>query len=325
MKRFEKILCVIETGTHSEAAVRQAARIASDHQADLFFATVLKAPGRWDGLGECDDGLSLDPAEIIEGERAKIEDWLSGIVPDRSIRVEIYEGIKFIQVIKGVIREKFDLVVKCAQATDWLDRLFGSDDMHLLRKCPCPVLILRQDQAENFRNILATVDVNREFAQFDKISVQEGLNEKVLEYSAALAIPELTGLHIGGAWEAVGEDFYRHGPFSKMPEEKIDLYVEEAHDHCLARLQSLVKAMTDSLGKQAVQYLQPETHLVKGDPAREIPAMAEKYNIDLIVMGTVGRVGVPGFIIGNTAESILQQANCSVLAIKPDGFETPVT
>jgi hypothetical protein len=33
----------------------------------------------------------------------------------------------------------------------------------------------------------------------------------------------------------------------------------------------------------------------------------------------------PGFIIGNTAETILNQIDCSVLAIKPSGFATAVT
>ena len=41
-------------------------------------------------------------------------------------------------------------------------------------------------------------------------------------------------------------------------------------------------------------------------------------------MGTVGRTGIPGFFIGNTAEGILTQVNCSVLTVKPVGFESPV-
>jgi len=42
------------------------------------------------------------------------------------------------------------------------------------------------------------------------------------------------------------------------------------------------------------------------------------------VMGTVGRVGLPGLLIGNTAETILGRVGCAVLAIKPEGFQTPV-
>jgi nucleotide-binding universal stress UspA family protein len=41
-------------------------------------------------------------------------------------------------------------------------------------------------------------------------------------------------------------------------------------------------------------------------------------------MGTISRTGVAGLLIGNTAERVLQKANCSVLAVKPDGFSSPV-
>ena len=34
---------------------------------------------------------------------------------------------------------------------------------------------------------------------------------------------------------------------------------------------------------------------------------------------------VPGFIVGNIAETILNHIDCSVLAVKPEGFVTPVT
>ena len=82
--------------------------------------------------------------------------------------------------------------------------------------------------------------------------------------------------------------------------------------------------MNKLLGKDTVDYLRPKVHLVKGKPSKEIPLMVEKYNIDLVVMGTVARTGIPGFIIGNTAEAILELIQCSVLAIKPDGFKSPI-
>jgi nucleotide-binding universal stress UspA family protein len=78
------------------------------------------------------------------------------------------------------------------------------------------------------------------------------------------------------------------------------------------------------LGQEAFDYLKPRTHLVRGGPRREIPVLAERLGIDLVVMGTVARTGIPGFIMGNTAESILEQIGCSVLAIKPPGFASPV-
>jgi len=42
-------------------------------------------------------------------------------------------------------------------------------------------------------------------------------------------------------------------------------------------------------------------------------------------LGTLGRNGLPGMIIGNTSESILEKINCSVLALKPDDFVSPIS
>ena len=52
--------------------------------------------------------------------------------------------------------------------------------------------------------------------------------------------------------------------------------------------------------------------------------MIKKLQADLVVMGTVARTGIAGLLIGNTAEAILEQVQCSVLAVKPPGFVSPV-
>jgi nucleotide-binding universal stress UspA family protein len=65
-------------------------------------------------------------------------------------------------------------------------------------------------------------------------------------------------------------------------------------------------------------------HLVKGEPSDAIVYLVRKLRIDLLVMGTVCRTGIPGFIIGNTAERVLDTVDCSVLTVKPEGFVSPV-
>ena len=98
--------------------------------------------------------------------------------------------------------------------------------------------------------------------------------------------------------------------------------------HCLPMISHGLNEMSDvsrHLGQDTLDYLKPRTHLVQGWARKEIPALAKRIEADLVVMGTVARTGVPGFIMGNTAETILNQIDCSVLAIKPPGFKTPVT
>ena len=115
------------------------------------------------------------------------------------------------------------------------------------------------------------------------------------------------------------------GAFMRTPEEKIIAYVEQVRRQHAANLNALMDEVASYLGQETMDYLKPQTHLVKGWARKEIPALAKRIEADLVVMGTVGRPGVPGFIVGNTAEMILNQIDCSVLAIKPPGFVTPVT
>ena len=79
----------------------------------------------------------------------------------------------------------------------------------------------------------------------------------------------------------------------------------------------------------AIQQIEPVEikvykHLRKGDSEHVLSQMTETLDIDLLIMGTVGRTGIPGFFIGNTADAILRKVTCSVLTIKPEKFKTPV-
>jgi universal stress protein E len=65
-------------------------------------------------------------------------------------------------------------------------------------------------------------------------------------------------------------------------------------------------------------------HLRKGNPAEVITRFVTDERIDAVVMGTVVRIGLPGFLIGNTAETVLDRVSCSLFTVKPDGFVSPV-
>ena len=78
------------------------------------------------------------------------------------------------------------------------------------------------------------------------------------------------------------------------------------------------------LAQHDLSGVENRSHLVKGDPGEVTPALAREAPAQLIVTGTVGRTGIPGFFIGNTAETTLAAVDCSVLAVKPKTFQTPV-
>jgi nucleotide-binding universal stress UspA family protein len=64
--------------------------------------------------------------------------------------------------------------------------------------------------------------------------------------------------------------------------------------------------------------------LVQGDPEGAVARFVESHGVDLVVMGTLARTGIPGLLMGNTAERVLHRLRASVLAVKPPGFVSPV-
>ena len=323
MKRFKDILCVVEPDKACEPALDRAVALAENNQASLTVVAV--APRMIAGIGMPEGGpISANlQAAIINHHTRNLEAFVGSYRQRIEIEIRVLTGTPFLEVIREVLRNRRDLVIKAPEQQEWLERFFGSDDMHLLRKCPCPVWLVKPQSDKDYRRILAAVDLNDDHSPHELESIHV-LNCEILEMASSLALAESAELHVVYVWEAVGEKLMRHGPFLMTPEQQIEAYVERIRHHHSARLDQVMADMKASMGA-ALDFLQPQTHLVKGSARKEIPALARRLEVDLVVMGTVARTGIPGFIMGNTAETILNQLDCSVLAIKPPGFVTPVT
>jgi nucleotide-binding universal stress UspA family protein len=76
-------------------------------------------------------------------------------------------------------------------------------------------------------------------------------------------------------------------------------------------LDVLRRAIRDRIGMDIYDRLAVCVHLLKGPAKTMISTLATRLSANLVVMGTVARTGIPGLIIGNTAEAILNQLACS--------------
>jgi nucleotide-binding universal stress UspA family protein len=54
------------------------------------------------------------------------------------------------------------------------------------------------------------------------------------------------------------------------------------------------------------------THVLSGDPAKEIIWLAARLNADLVVVGTHGRRGTSRLLLGSVAEHVVRTAGCPV-------------
>ncbi len=79
------------------------------------------------------------------------------------------------------------------------------------------------------------------------------------------------------------------------------------------------KSAQDRLREVASRRLSDLPHeliVITGDPAERVVELQSVLNIDLIVVGTHGRSGVPRFFLGSVADRVVRGAACPVLTIR---------
>lgn len=320
MQSLNKILFIASPDGDDSHSFRRAITLADSNQASLKVVSVISPPPGYYLLAQTNDAykglLNSEVAHSKQQLKAKCDDLQADA--NLKIEVDVLIGKISVEIVKEVLRDNHDLVIKSSEDEEHLKAaLFGSADMNLMRKCPCPVLIVKPSEHEHFRGIVAAMDKD------DDAPENHQLNLKILEISAWLALAESSELHIVHAWELPFESMLR-SPRGGFTTKEVDAMVVEEEQERVRWLEETLAEFAIG-NEEAVNYLSPQLHTVKGHASRSIPEKTRELDADLIVMGTVGRVGIPGFFMGNTAETILQEIECSGLAIKPPGFKSPLS
>ncbi len=310
MQNFKKILFVESGGKGNNTAWNRAVHLAIANKARL---TIFDTVGIED-QGISDESIALKLKAIqkarLQERRNELKTLCDAVVaknPELRVVVSVGYGDLAREAILAVLSKKHDLVIKAPEGSDGRgNMLFGSSDQKLIRKCPCPVWMVKQSRKSTFRKILAAVDSGRN----EKDAVD--LAKRILSLSTSLAKAEKSELHILNAWQFKNENQLRGTAIGGVVMASLRRDLKAANQ---AQLDKLVQHY--SYDKKIVQ-------LIKGRPNVVIPDYVQKHDIDLIVMGTVARSGIAGLLIGNTAESVLQSVDCSVLMLKPEGFKSPI-
>lgn len=311
MKRFKKILVVTDSKNKGHIMLKRAVALAKTNQATLTVLEVVEKSPR--DMKMLITSMNLaNIQDMIIKERLKELNHLISPIKNKGMPVSarVLLGTPFIEIIREVLRNKHDLVMIMAEGKSGLrETLFSTTTMHLMRKCPCPVWALKATKRGRFARILAAVDLD------PSDELKSHLNAKIIRLATSLAQSERSKLHIIHTWSLYGESFL--STLGRVKESEIDKMINKAKKMHQMWLREFVKKYAPGIPLR-------QFHLLQGDAGRLIPELARRKRIELFVMGTVGRTGIPGLFIGNTAERILQCVTCSVLAVKPEGFISPV-
>lgn len=316
MFEVNRILLVSQNPAEEQSLFDWTLALAKRKQASIKCLSVL--PAISSSIAVLLDGRSVSELEAKQTQYAleSMQDWsIHAREQGVELETQVEFGKLFYKTVQQVLKDQVDLVVKQTdeEVKNLAHHVFGSQDMHLLRKCPCPLLLHKQGSPVALNKVMASIDVDIES---ETLNV-DPLNQVILSVAQDMAQADHAFLHIAHAWQADAENLVRYWN-SDLSDEDMLRFSEEIRQQHYSALEYEIRAVREALPELQV-------HAAKGDAKEVIPQLVANHGIDLLVMGTLGRVGLPGLVIGNTAESILEQVECSVLAIKPDGFVTPIS
>lgn len=301
------ILVVVDQQSIEQPALNRAVWLSRALNAELTVVT-----NTFDAYGDSASTLDQITQKALKAAVMNHSElWLEGLIePLQSDDFQITHQAIWCKhaheaVFKMVHQGNYDLVIKATKQHSLIDRFFLHTDWNLLRHCPAPVLLVKTSEPWQHNRILASIDAT---------SPDEGhqlINDNILSYSEHLADHFETDLHLANAYPTIAI------AFAMIPEvsapDDIQQYVTYQHDNAAERWANKFNINSDHI------------HIGEGDTEQVIVNISREIKADLVVVGTVGRGGISGVLIGNTAERLVDQLTCDVLVIKPlDGVDPNV-
>lgn len=294
MKRANHILVGTDFSEQADIALAEAVRLARRHNSTLTLVHVIDevpADSRWMVFGVPPADIEASLRKRAEAElQARVEQFGEGI----RLEAKILVGKPSFAILDHARELDVGLLIVGRTGESLLERLLlGSTAERLLRLAPRMTMVVRPDKEPGFQRIVCPVD----FSEFSK---------DALGVAARIAKDEGSELHVLHAYEYAGLAQIA----SATSIDASQTFQQELEKQATEQLTELLEEV-DLLG------VTPITHMRVGVADQEIVEFAKREDCDLIVMGSVGRTGMKRLLLGNTAERVVRNSPCSLLAVRP--------
>lgn len=298
MLAVNTILVIVEPGQDTQLALDKAIRLARQTGAALELLIC-------DHSSYLEDGYYFDPPqaailrqEHIQRNRQLLED-MATVIRQQGFTVTVdalWGNPPYRQIIHKVLQSKPDLLVQSSRHHEKISRLLLShQDWQLLRFCPCPVLLVKDKPWSEHPAFVVAVDPNH-------------ANDKPAELDQLLtAAGKLLAETCHGSLYLFHSCYQPpvSGLYPVRPD--IDAYRDKTA--------GLLSAF--ALSEQQLRIDEREV-------MESLPAFLQEVDANVLVMGAVSRSAIDRFLVGSTAEKLLDHVDQDVLVIKPEGFRDTV-
>ena len=309
MSIYNNILVVANINSDDQPALARAMQLAAKSRSRsriTFFLSI------YDFSYDMTSMLSMDERDAMRrGVIHQREQWMRSVAEpyinediDFDVRV-VWHNRPYEAIIAEVYAGSHDIVIKGTRKHDVLESvIFTPTDWHLLRKCPAPVLLVKNADWPADASIIASVHVGSEN------DTHLGLNDLMVEQLTCLTERLGAKPYLINAYPVTPANIT-----IELPEFDPTTYTDAVRGHHLTAMKAL---------RQKHGYDDEQTNVEQGLPEDIIPQAAKELNAAMVIIGTTGRTGLSAVFIGNTAEHVIDKINCDVLALKPEGYISPL-
>lgn len=309
MSIYTKILVVADINHDEQVALARAMQMAEKSSRISHVTLFLSI---YDFSYDMTSMLSPDEREAMrKGVVQQRELWLKKLAEPylmENVELEV-KVVWHHRAYEAILNEMFagghDLLIKATRKHAVLQSvIFTPTDWHLLRKCPTPVLLVKHVDWPDNANIVASIHVGSESDSHSTLN--DKIVERVLSVSQRFnATPYLVTA-------------YPRTPMTislELPEFDPTAYSDAVKAHYDNSMEEL---------RQRHGIDSKNVIVEEGLPEEVIPNVVSRLNVAMVILGTTGRTGLSAVFIGNTAEHVIDKIDCDVLALKPEGYISPL-
>ena len=292
MLELNKILVIIEPFAESHPALERAVQLAkyADSELELMLA---------DYNAYLEDGYYFDPLQAQKlryehgDQHMKTLESLAQPLRDQGMEVSVttaWGNPPYAEIVNRVRDTKPSMVVKSTRQQRKISRLLlANEDWELVRYCPVPLLLVKNQFWPSNPVFLAAVDPDH---LHDKPAA---LDKKIVSTTVGLAAISGGRVHLfHSAWAP---------PLAGVYPLALDAGKEQG------RLREMAKAN---------ELCEIHCHWSEENIVHSLPDKVAELKASAVVMGAVSRSRLDRILIGSTAEKVMDHLECDLLIVKPD-------
>lgn len=284
---FGTIVVGIDNSPESNTAIEWARAVAGpDDKIVLLHAWQLPVVTGYDMV------VTVDPHEIEQYAKEAVDDTVSRIDDARVIPV-VHQGHPGRSLIAEADERNAGLIVVGHRGNSRVSMMLGSTTNYVLHHTRRPVVVIRGEHVSPPERVVVGVDAH----DLDDSSE----NESVRALRFAYSLPGVHHVRVVHAWF--------------LPALAIGMFADVSADLDAmdAAAQAAIERVLESAGPP------PEGVTVVGEPIRGTPEFGlieESHDADLVILGSRGRGGFKGLLLGSTSAAVAAHSHSPVVIVR---------